>query len=650
MTDFSYIKLIIWDLDDTLWKGTLSEGDVLLSDKIVTLIKRLTDCGIVNSICSKNDKAIVEQKLQELHLLDYFVFNSIDWTPKGTRIKSILDNIGLRAENTLFIDDNMVNLNEARYYEPNIHIAEPAILQDLIHYYNSVEAKDLEHSRLKSYRVLEQKQISKSQYSDNTAFLFSTNTRVEIKKDCLQHLDRIEELVNRTNQLNYTKRRCSRDELSQLLSDTTVDAGYVVVEDNFGKYGIVGFYAIKNNECIHFLFSCRTIGQGVEQYVYSILNFPNISVVGDVIVDLKRIPAPQWINQKNHSCRENRKRKLSGKVLFKGPCDLSSMVLNFDSSSILTEFTYIGEHQNSIEHHNHSVNYLRFPFLSQIERDELQTECMFNDVQMFDTELFNQNLRDLLDGKEVKHDATKCIFCGHCMAVCPKEVLWIDGDGYDIEEVEEYQFIQKTMAYQVRNDIITRRSVRSFNDQAVSTVKLNKILEVAKYATLENLEYETELDVKKEQKKHFILPCSFHTEDFSFADFVAYKDNKDRDKIILESDNGVGAFNRKTLSGHLIMYIDFKGPLKVISKYVGIKEYNMQTELFVVWFQAALMQYIGAIKKQLDLTGVGLPFDINADGLLERGRQLMDRVEDLKGTKSHWSNFYYANCWISWYK
>ncbi len=389
MTDFSYIKLIIWDLDDTLWQGTLSEGDVLLSDKIVTLIKRLTDCGIVNSICSKNDKAIVEQKLQELHLLDYFVFNSIDWTPKGTRIQSILDNIGLRAENTLFIDDNMVNLNEARYYEPNIHIAEPAILQDLIHYYNSVEAKDLEHSRLKSYRVLEQKQISKSQYSDNTAFLFSTNTRVEIKKDCLQHLDRIEELVNRTNQLNYTKRRCSRDELSQLLSDTTVDAGYVVVEDNFGKYGIVGFYAIKNNECIHFLFSCRTIGQGVEQYVYSILNFPNISVVGDVIVDLKRIPAPQWINQKNHSCRENRKRKLSGKVLFKGPCDLSSMVLNFDSSSILTEFTYIGEHQNSIEHHNHSVNYLRFPFLSQIERDELQTECMFNDVQMFDTELFN---------------------------------------------------------------------------------------------------------------------------------------------------------------------------------------------------------------------------------------------------------------------
>ena len=45
------------------------------------------------------------------------------------------------------------------------------------------------------------------------------------------------------------------------------------------------------------------------------------------------------------------------------------------------------------------------------------------------------------------------------------------------------------------------------------------------------------------------------------------------------------------------------------------------------------------MKKQLDLSNVGLPFDINADQLLERGRQYMDRVEELKGTKSRWSDF-----------
>ena len=45
------------------------------------------------------------------------------------------------------------------------------------------------------------------------------------------------------------------------------------------------------------------------------------------------------------------------------------------------------------------------------------------------------------------------------------------------------------------------------------------------------------------------------------------------------------------------------------------------------------------MKRQIDLQGVGLPFDINQDDLLNRGRELMNKVEELKGTKSHWSNF-----------
>ena len=62
----------------------------------------------------------------------------------------------------------------------------------------------------------------------------------------------------------------------------------------------------------------------------------------------------------------------------------------------------------------------------------------------------------------------------------------------------------------------------------------------------------------------------------------------------------------------------------------------MDDEMFMVWFRGALLCYIGAMKKQLDLTGVGLPFDINADNLLERGRQYLDSIETLKTTKSHW--------------
>ena len=55
MIDYSKIKLVIWDLDDTFWKGTLSEGPIVSIAENIQLVRDLTDRGIVNSICSKND-------------------------------------------------------------------------------------------------------------------------------------------------------------------------------------------------------------------------------------------------------------------------------------------------------------------------------------------------------------------------------------------------------------------------------------------------------------------------------------------------------------------------------------------------------------------------------------------------------------------
>jgi hypothetical protein len=45
------------------------------------------------------------------------------------------------------------------------------------------------------------------------------------------------------------------------------------------------------------------------------------------------------------------------------------------------------------------------------------------------------------------------------------------------------------------------------------------------------------------------------------------------------------------------------------------------------------------MKKQIDLQGVQLPFDLNGDDILARGRELSAKVEELKTTKMHWSNF-----------
>ena len=176
-------------------------------------------------------------------------------------------------------------------------VAEPSEIMVLIEYCRNTPVSDSKHKRLNNYKVLEKKQEAKENSEDNIAFLWSTNTKVEIHKDCVEQIDRIVELVGRTNQLNFTKLRSTKEELLEQLNQCNVDAGYVTVRDNFGDYGIVGFYLIRNGKCVHFLFSCRTIGQGVEQYVYSTLRWPELEVVGPVVNQVERIPAPEWINQ-----------------------------------------------------------------------------------------------------------------------------------------------------------------------------------------------------------------------------------------------------------------------------------------------------------------------------------------------------------------
>ena len=65
MYQFDRIKLVIWDLDDTLWKGTISEEDVVIPAMHRQLLQRLTDIGVVNSICSKNDWEPVQKELDK---------------------------------------------------------------------------------------------------------------------------------------------------------------------------------------------------------------------------------------------------------------------------------------------------------------------------------------------------------------------------------------------------------------------------------------------------------------------------------------------------------------------------------------------------------------------------------------------------------
>ena len=346
--DYKKIKLVIWDLDETFWKGTISEGEVVEIPQNIKLVENLAKRGIVNSICSKNNLEEIKKEFKKdkyNNCYEYFVFNSIDWSAKGQRISKMIADMQLRDENALFVDDNLSNLNEAKYYCKNIQIITPDKLIELVNNIENIGKDDTTLTRLKQYKILEQKFISKKSASSNEEFLKSSNIIAIINNNCLDEEERLYEICIRTNQMNFTKNRVSQDELHKTLTNKDYNCGYVKVYDNFGDYGIAGFYALNKttNELEHFLFSCRILGMGVAQSIYKYLNCPKINIKGEVTEDLDIENKKLYVTIRKSSEKDTIKNKKSNKklkILLKGACDLGSTIQYFQGAEIDTEFPH----------------------------------------------------------------------------------------------------------------------------------------------------------------------------------------------------------------------------------------------------------------------------------------------------------------------
>lgn len=73
--EWQSVKLIIWDLDETFWKGTISEGKVSKIQKNINFILDSTDMGIVHSICSKKRCNSSQTKTPRMGDMGLFCFS-----------------------------------------------------------------------------------------------------------------------------------------------------------------------------------------------------------------------------------------------------------------------------------------------------------------------------------------------------------------------------------------------------------------------------------------------------------------------------------------------------------------------------------------------------------------------------------------------
>jgi len=265
------VKIVIWDLDNTIWDGVLVEDGpegLKLKPEVHPIIEELDRRGIVNSVVSKNDNEYAMAQLERFGLAEYIVFPRIGWGPKGEAVAAVIDDFNVNADTVLFIDDQPFEREQVQSVVPAIRVMDgrnyAGILDlDVMNPEQSSESSRRRHF-YQSQKIRRSAEISHQ--GDYEAFLERCEIRLGIDPDGVSKSDRVHELVQRTNQMNFSGNRYSREQIEEILRDPHYDHYVLSCSDKFGEYGIIGFSLVeRSGPCmIDLMFSCRIQSKRVE--------------------------------------------------------------------------------------------------------------------------------------------------------------------------------------------------------------------------------------------------------------------------------------------------------------------------------------------------------------------------------------------------
>ena len=265
------IKCVVWDLDDTIWKGTLLEDkDVYLKPGIRDILQALDSVGILNSIASRNPFRDAWDKLKTLELEKYFLYPEICWDAKSVSIERICRNLNISMDTLLFIDDQPFERAEVQDAHPEIMCLDAKAYGTLL---NLPELKprfvtvDSKHRRQMYQDDIIRKNDEESHEIPGEKFLSSLCMKLIISKAKEDDLKRVEELTMRTNQLNATGRIYSYDELNHFRISDNYHLLVCELTDRYGSYGKIGIALIEQGKNYDYLklllMSCRVMNRGV---------------------------------------------------------------------------------------------------------------------------------------------------------------------------------------------------------------------------------------------------------------------------------------------------------------------------------------------------------------------------------------------------
>jgi FkbH-like protein len=272
------VRVAVWDLDQTLWSGTLLEHGlegISLREDAVAVVRALDERGVVNSVLSKNHPQDGLAALEHFGIDGLFAFPTIAWGDKGTLMTGLVRRFGMDVRDVALIDDQAFERAQTVAANPGLRTYDSRDVLRLLDLPEFDPARSNESSNRRQHYVAEAQRTAAHEAAggDYLTFLATCDLRIDIRHPDEAALDRIHELVQRTNRLNYSGVHHSRAAATAMIGDVANECFVVSCVDTFGDYGTIGFLVVdRGQECLsEATFSCRVHFKRIEHAAISFL-------------------------------------------------------------------------------------------------------------------------------------------------------------------------------------------------------------------------------------------------------------------------------------------------------------------------------------------------------------------------------------------
>ena len=264
-------KVLALDLDNTLWKGVVSEDGVDAIEPNELLQRKalmLKECGVVLVALSKNNPEDVAPALRDARMLlheDDFAAIRVNWDAKSLNLSDVARELNVGIDSFVFVDDNPGNRAEMRASLPEVTIT--PFPPDLSLYFHSAALTDEDRMRTAHYKAesLRREEASRLSLDD---YLRSLDIKNEIHLITEEEFARVAQLAQKTNQFNVCTNRWTEDDVRSFAADSRHAILTLHSSDRFGDLGLVAFVHVTIDgdaaEIVDWVMSCRAMNRRIE--------------------------------------------------------------------------------------------------------------------------------------------------------------------------------------------------------------------------------------------------------------------------------------------------------------------------------------------------------------------------------------------------